>query len=653
MNDNSIPSETDREGNVFVNHRCMAYWHVEKNAAAKLDPHKLTMKSGKKAWFTCPNPECAHVFQRKIYDMPNDPTKNICPFCVKFSSRLCENTNLEQGGCGRCYNRTFAVCEKASEWSSRNEKPAHQHMRSGRGSAWFTCSDCKHDYSALLIHACTSGGAPCPFCAGRSACDVTDCQTCALARNRPPRIQIDEQKAIQDAEAGRRTCDTCGETKLLESFAKLNSGNRRATCTSCRNHAATRRGLETVEEANKSNNTFATKVCRECNHPLHLSDFGPGRNICPMCRSRQDAKNAQLKATVIEPENTKIINGYSHRGELPGSCRTCQRPFSLENASDFRYRHDLCKYINHCIECRAKQECSKNCEPINKLNSIRYGATARNIQFTKEDTDDMLTKLIKPCYYCGIDAYTFGSLSGLDRVDNTQGYNAENTVPCCTTCNLMKGTMTLDEFKNQIMYCMLHLKPDMVNSTLIYQLPERIAGTTRGILKRTRDQNEEYVANEGNKNISVVFYNLHTGRIAHKVSSVKEAGDLVGIKPVYARTKIHRYNIPWILPNWGARPSETNDDLPDPDEKMAMFTALDSGKRSKHPHYTHTYQVSSASQEVIVFRNLASIAKVLPNMNLEYVTQQFACGKKLVQINPTYWVEVVANEDIPNTKCPV
>lgn len=634
------------DNRLFINHRCMAYWHFANNTADGLDPNKLTAKSGKKAWFTCPNPECEHVFQRKIGDMPTDPTKNICPFCVKSSSRLCENTDPAQGGCIRCYNRTFATCEKANEWSSRNEIPAHQVMRSGRGSFLFTCSQCKHDYSALLTHACVPGGAPCPYCAGRNVCDVTDCQTCEFARNKPARIKVDEQQAIQDANAGRRTCDMCGESKLLESFAKLNSGNRRATCTSCRNQTAKGRGSETVNKA-KETKTIATKVCRECNCTKSMLEFGPGRQICQPCRSQKDVKNAHIKA--IDEEDMQTIQGLPHRGELPGPCRDCQRPFSLDNASRFRYRNDICKYVNHCNECRSKQERSKNSVPMNKLNNIRYGAVARGIHFNKEDTDELLMKLEQPCHYCGM-SVTTSCLSGLDRVDNTQGYNNENTVPCCPTCNLMKGTMTLDEFKTQIMYCMAHMNPDMVDQTLMDQLPKRVAGSTNlSSLRRKRENNTKHTPDENNK-IPVIFYNLRTGRIAHTVSSVKEASDLVGIDPVYARTKIYRTNIPWILPHWGARPAMVSDGSPDPDENVAMFTAL-SQNGNRPIRYTRKFQVIDVrTQQVIVFRDLASIAKVVPDMNLENVTKQVAEGVERVQINDHYWVELVETEEIPNAK---
>lgn len=39
---------------------------------------------------------------------------------------------------------------------------------------------------------------------------------------------------------------------------------------------------------------------------------------------------------------------------------------------------------------------------------------------------------------------------GIDRVDNSVGYTIENCVPCCTSCNFMKGKMTKDDFIEKV-----------------------------------------------------------------------------------------------------------------------------------------------------------------------------------------------------------
>ncbi len=69
------------------------------------------------------------------------------------------------------------------------------------------------------------------------------------------------------------------------------------------------------------------------------------------------------------------------------------------------------------------------------------------------------------CYYCDSppsnkilrrrskENYTY---SGLDRVDNALGYQLDNVVPCCITCNEMKMCMGQDEFVNHLRQMMAH-----------------------------------------------------------------------------------------------------------------------------------------------------------------------------------------------------
>lgn len=49
-----------------------------------------------------------------------------------------------------------------------------------------------------------------------------------------------------------------------------------------------------------------------------------------------------------------------------------------------------------------------------------------------------------PCCYCerkGVNKVLDFSYVGLDRIDNSKGYTFDNVLPCCKTCNAMKGKM--------------------------------------------------------------------------------------------------------------------------------------------------------------------------------------------------------------------
>lgn len=46
------------------------------------------------------------------------------------------------------------------------------------------------------------------------------------------------------------------------------------------------------------------------------------------------------------------------------------------------------------------------------------------------------TLVEQPCDYCGDPT---GDGVGLDRLDNTRGYEPDNVVPCCGDCNMLRG----------------------------------------------------------------------------------------------------------------------------------------------------------------------------------------------------------------------
>jgi len=94
------------------------------------------------------------------------------------------------------------------------------------------------------------------------------------------------------------------------------------------------------------------------------------------------------------------------------------------------------------------------------LSSYRYSASERNLEWSLSDDEfDRITK--EDCFYCGVEP-TQKSVStksnattlehrtylynGIDRVDNSRGYEPGNVVPCCRVCNRAKDIRTRDEF---------------------------------------------------------------------------------------------------------------------------------------------------------------------------------------------------------------
>jgi hypothetical protein len=58
---------------------------------------------------------------------------------------------------------------------------------------------------------------------------------------------------------------------------------------------------------------------------------------------------------------------------------------------------------------------------------------------------EIMNLFLASCSYCARptdDSF----INGLDRIDNTKGYAIDNIVGCCPSCNIMKGTMSVEDF---------------------------------------------------------------------------------------------------------------------------------------------------------------------------------------------------------------
>ena len=112
-----------------------------------------------------------------------------------------------------------------------------------------------------------------------------------------------------------------------------------------------------------------------------------------------------------------------------------------------------------------------------KFASYKRDAFTKKAEFTL--TKDEFCNIIQSnCYYCGgepvlwspyfksngeIDKRFIGKVdelymnstkvkvNGIDRVDSNLGYEINNVVPCCKTCNLMKNVHSENDFLQHIL----------------------------------------------------------------------------------------------------------------------------------------------------------------------------------------------------------
>ncbi len=157
-------------------------------------------------------------------------------------------------------------------------------------------------------------------------------------------------------------------------------------------------------------------------------------------------------------KETKSISDFhknkSNRDGLCGLCKKCNyagvlkwhtnnRERSAAQAKKYYYR---IKNDPHHVSVREGYAVSLNC----RYRVAKYQAGVRGKEFllTIEEYGKFLEL---PCCYCNGALGTVTKGIGLDRVDNSIGYVVGNCVPCCQTCNSVKGhRFTAEETKIMI-----------------------------------------------------------------------------------------------------------------------------------------------------------------------------------------------------------
>jgi hypothetical protein len=143
----------------------------------------------------------------------------------------------------------------------------------------------------------------------------------------------------------------------------------------------------------------------------------------------------------------------------PNLCLDCGRSFNNPQVLRAKGKHD--KALRRCVSCYEKLLKHESARPVRERNykaeaftnkhviwnHYVKGAQKRRIHFalTKTRFNELI---LLPCFYC---TYKKDSeVNGIDRLNNNQGYQEDNVVPCCEPCNIMKGSQHPQEFIDKL-----------------------------------------------------------------------------------------------------------------------------------------------------------------------------------------------------------
>ncbi|CAM9634614.1 unnamed protein product, partial [Pylaiella littoralis] len=90
---------------------------------------------------------------------------------------------------------------------------------------------------------------------------------------------------------------------------------------------------------------------------------------------------------------------------------------------------------------------ARKTDVVYKWRVFKEQACRRNIRVSI-CFDEYSSIVRTACWYCG--DFTYKGYSGVDRVQNAGAYEKDNVVPCCKTCNFMKGPLSVNDFSGKV-----------------------------------------------------------------------------------------------------------------------------------------------------------------------------------------------------------
>jgi hypothetical protein len=166
-------------------------------------------------------------------------------------------------------------------------------------------------------------------------------------------------------------------------------------------------------------------------------------------------------------------------------CRICNIMKNDKNKDDFI---KICIHIakvNNLIENNIQLYNDLFRFPKNIIyNSYRLAAINRNYTFNLT-LEQFETLKLGSCYYCGsVPNITNSETCGIDRKINHIGYEINNCVSCCSTCNIMKSILNDNEFIEHIGKIVSTQTNILNNLTITIKVDDKINET----IKNTTDK---------------------------------------------------------------------------------------------------------------------------------------------------------------------
>ena len=210
--------------------------------------------------------------------------------------------------------------------------------------------------------------------------------------------------------------------------------------------------------------------CKACKEEKNITEFrvrpdlrSGHANVCKKCTASKNSVGKYINELGNIYGSWVVIDRAENKtdGSAQWLCKCSCGTTRVISANTLRTGNSLsCGCLRAALGKEKRQE---NTLVKKVLRSYKAGAKYRNHEFTLTD-EEVTVLLFSKCSYCGEepsnkvfynnngkkDLTDYITINGIDRIDNSKGYNTNNVVSCCKMCNGMKSDYTYEKFIKKI-----------------------------------------------------------------------------------------------------------------------------------------------------------------------------------------------------------
>jgi len=263
-----------------------------------------------------------------------------------------------------------------------------------------------------------------------SACIKCRIKNCEMDNKRHNK-KVEKAKEFNKKNNDKIMCENCNDI-----INPNNSKNNK--CLKCYNTYCKSESNRNSRDELKKKLSYIKKGAKDRNIEWNLTD----EKVFKLIKSKCNYCNKLIKFNGIDRIDSN--NAYTENNCV-SCCKDCNYMKLTYSVDDFLKMVEYLLSINLLIDKIPNEKYSKLFKNGNRNIFSAFKHYAEKKDKSVEISKELYISIIeKNCHYCN-NKFENGC-NGIDRLNSSIGYIIGNIVPCCKTCNIMKNTLTKDEF---------------------------------------------------------------------------------------------------------------------------------------------------------------------------------------------------------------